>query len=1554
RAEGIGRSGGDIIYYHDVDDVKINSESSFDITANEVETIRSIGKKSISQFNLEDMEKAHNWEQKFNRELGIKSPFFRARFGDWRAYETTKITPISFSVKISSRSDAEQYLKEGLKRKTLFRGNVKNNDSGFLINIGAHIYNDTLTYANSQYSRDGNKTKYINRISLLSKIEDIVKHSVLLDTETVKKESKNPNQLFVHRLFSVAQNQYEKYLVKLTVNELISVGDTVRRAYNIDNIEISPVAVSRDLGPADTTDDINGEYLSINSISDLFAIVKRYDRSFSPKPVDHKLLNADGTPNAFYVGTESVSAENKFFNNGDALMLETDMSEQKKDVRYQDRDLYTEKEYNDFGWARANDFLSAGENANYRAKFAMLKTGQARFPKTKNGEYMIAVSDIISAYKKSSTNQLLNIDSTESPQLTPEASFDSSATKSIVTQEKPFVNRQSKKHSALDSKSNGVENVIVYAKGTIEHPIITKVLRIDLFEESEKLDKKRREIYDTGRRGLQPKIGELCRFYYGAGSLSFGEYKRDKLSHDRNNLGFNTDRETGSGKAARAKGIGRTPEGHIIYYHEEPSKMSQDTNENQTMYQYRIEEPSPGEILQDLFAENSSYNGYKEYAVSLNKYRDMLERVGDLNKEIQDIDAKIGELRSQHRQSGKGTRMDDLYQKRIRCEGKIEKLKNRMLKMEAKQLRKVIEAEERRAVASAEKRQRDKYFAQSKERREREIKRYYIDNIQKQVKAMSEQFKTNNARKRIPDELKAPISELLTAIDFSSRKSLIFGTQTEKEILLKNAVKRIQELSKLSNADGVPELDLPPRFAEEWDKVVAFVSTLAKGNSSDPPDIMILEQMEVSDLRALDRSIGDIQHAVSVANEIISKANAEPITELSEKMAKYLNERPMIEKDGALSNFLKWENTLPIYAFDRLGTVGSQLFEAFQDGFDKLVTEINEITEFTRSVYTEDEVKRWSKEVYSFDCETLDGEQRKIYLTVPQIMSFYCLSKREHAGPHFQGGGIVSENIKAGKERYINDARGVRLSDETIEQIISRLSPRQKEVADKLQSFLSNDCADWGNEISMKRYGIRMFLEYNYFPIATKESGRTIGEKATHQGAKMYEILNMSFTKPISEQANCQIIISDIFDVFAEHAGSMARYHSLALPVLDFLRVYNYSSRRYGADNTHERTNIRDSMKNAYGLGAIRYFNDFLTTISGGNWAHDASTLQSKLTKGAKVAMVGFNIRSAIQQPTAAVRALMYLGVSDMSLSLSPIGIKKARDLAMKYCPMAVWKSMGHFDIGTGRGMAEIIRNTRTVRDKSIEASMYLAEKADEYTWAYLWKACEHYISRTTSLSEGSEEYYKAVGKKLREVIYKTQVVDSPLTRSQFMSSTSELKKMTAMFASEGTVTYNMLLDAVSNDNRTKNQKRRAVAAICGIYAVQAILLAAVQSAVDGMRDDDEDEEYGDKYLEAFISNLISELNPLNKLPYIRDLISALEGYATSRTDTTLFSKLGNAVRALWRVFSDENITVYKTVYRLLDAASTATGIAVSNALRDIIALWNTVIGELYPELKIK
>ena len=281
------------------------------VTLQDVQVLRSItqdGKrKSINDFTSEDIKKAEKWALKFHKELGTKSPFFRAWFGDWRSLDATKKEGIVATVaNVTTQKSAVEYVKSRVKDRTFFRGNTVNDDTGFDINIGVKIYEDTITYANREFSRDGNFKKYIDKVSILRNVRDIVKKSVLLDTAVIEHKNKNdnPNRTFMHVFYSLLEVDGEKYLVKLSVDEINSNSGAIRRAYNVDNIKISPVAVTQVYKPADTTSDIEGDNSFNYIISDLFKIVKQYDKNFNPKSAS-KVVNDDGTPKAVYHGTNA-------------------------------------------------------------------------------------------------------------------------------------------------------------------------------------------------------------------------------------------------------------------------------------------------------------------------------------------------------------------------------------------------------------------------------------------------------------------------------------------------------------------------------------------------------------------------------------------------------------------------------------------------------------------------------------------------------------------------------------------------------------------------------------------------------------------------------------------------------------------------------------------------------------------------------------------------------------------------------------------------------------------------------------------------------------------------------------------------------------------------------------------------------------------------------------------------------------------------------------------------------------------------------------------------
>lgn len=122
---------------------------------------------------------------------------------------------------------------------------------------------------------------------------------------------------------------------------------------------------------------------------------------------------------------------------------------------------------------------------------------------------------------------------------------------------------------------------------------------------------------------------------------------------------------------------------------------------------------------------------------------------------------------------------------------------------------------------------------------------------------------------------------------------------------------------------------------------------------------------------------------------------------------------------------------------------------------------------------------------------------------------------------------------------------------------------------------------------------------------------------------------------------------------------------------------------------------------------------------------------------------------------------------------------------------------MGYFDTNIQRGVAEQIKHAETKTEKMIEWSMKGAEFGDKITFGYLWNASEFEIrDKRKDLKPGSEEFFNEVGKRLRDIIYSTQVVDSTLTRSEMMRSSDGRDKMLTAFASEPTLAYNMLQDA--------------------------------------------------------------------------------------------------------------------------------------------------------------
>lgn len=880
---------------------------------------------------------------------------------------------------------------------------------------------------------------------------------------------------------------------------------------------------------------------------------------------------------------------------------------------------------------------------------------------------------------------------------------------------------------------------------------------------------------------------------------------------------------------------------------------------------------------------------------------------------------------------------------------------------------------------------KDRNAADKARREESAAVAKYRPRIEQKVNRLNDWLLKNSDKEHIPEPLKLAVGEFLESIDFTSKRALAGGALTKKDI--QRSLRYTDRMQKLldslrgQNEGGANDLglylDIPDGFLEEMQKHINTASNIISQN----PGENVVNRMNGEQLQQLDRMLTILTRSIQNANKLKANAHFETARQAAQATVLELDRlgqaKGRTKAGEKVAGFLNWENTTPYYAFQRFGEGGKAIFEALSAGWDQMAFNTKTVMRFTEQTYKPEEVKAWSKETHTLELES--GKTAK--MTTAQMMAFYCLSKREQAVGHLLGGGMRVEDIQnSGRKGNIKQAEPFLLTQEDIIKINGSLTKRQREVADKLQKYMTQQGSEWGNRVSMERFGYRAFTEENYFPIETMDSERD--EKGVPQKENdMFRLLNMSATKSLVYKANNALVVHDIFDVFANHMTDMAKYDALALPILDAMKWYNYREKQKLENGHVLTTTVQRSIEQAYGKDANKYFTTFIKDLNGVNEGGRGEGFAKKMLSNYKVAAVAANLRVALLQPTAYARAV---GVMDPKYLVKAFAEgKSAYKEAEANSGIALWKQMGFYDTNIGRGVRDQIKNAGTWKDSTVEFLMKGAEWADRLTWGRLWNACKAEVRDKQKLT--GDALLKATAERFREVIYSTQVVDSTMTRSQAMRATGVYGAVSTAFMSEPTLSYNLLLKAYTDytaELRATGDKKEAwrnasgkIARALATYLVSATASGLVESIVDACRDDDEYATWWEKYLSALIgakykdgklsgvnpleSNLFMDVDILSKLPILKDFMSMISGYENDRMDTEWIKNLIDAYR-IWDetirletgdldeptdVTYNGNMTLYGKIYKTLKAVSQATGLPISAASREVVTLWNTIAG---------
>lgn len=859
-------------------------------------------------------------------------------------------------------------------------------------------------------------------------------------------------------------------------------------------------------------------------------------------------------------------------------------------------------------------------------------------------------------------------------------------------------------------------------------------------------------------------------------------------------------------------------------------------------------------------------------------------------------------------------------------------------------------------------------LAQYKENAEKNTR---IQRITNYAKTLIDWYETNSKDKHIHDSLKGPVKDLILAIDFSSKQLLgMDGTASDKkytptkaDISIQKSLDRLNEsIATFKGSDSIVDEMKESGVSEK----IAELLDLFKANQTIVgTERFVLNMMTSEELKRLEGIVKTVKSVVINANKFhVAHRNANAIQKGEESIAQ-LDARAKTFNDnkkrfGQNMDMLKsktyWNNLNPWYAFKNMGEAAQGIFEAFMDGDDKFITLSDNVEEFAEKAWTAKESKAWRKTYFDFEITKPDGKQVKISMNVPQIMSLYCVTKQEDAKKHilhgkddYSGKGITLTETK--KTSAVID--NIPLTEAQLNEIIGVLDDkskvgRAKEVADAIQEYMCRVGSQLGNEITMARWGIRSFGVENYFPIrVSRDTVNDSGEAPKTARTKLIALLNASFTHARNNYANNSAEIGDIFDVFSTHMSDMILYNSYALPLLDMHKWMNYKS----VDEASNENSVRRAVTKTFGEAGWDYLNKFIEDVGGTTKTDSRDNIGMKFFRKAKVAKVANKLKVVFLQFTSFIRAGAVMDNKYLLHALHHVPkIKKAQE----NCGIARRKAKGYYDTDIARSLSENIKHEKSPYDKVIDVSLWGAGAADNVTMGILWNACELEIrDKRKDLKVGSPEFNEVVGKRLREVIYRTQVVDSLLTRSSNMRSKAGLVKMYTSFASEPTLSLNLALDTIVTtqlDAREtggirksleKNGKyvRKAAAAYVVTAAVTAVMEAAFAFLYD-YDDDEREENFGWDVLKNFVLNL----SLTNKIPFVKEIWNFIQGYSSSNLSTGALEEVVKLAKEVFKLFQGD-AKMDKIIKLMLQVGSDITGIAGYNLVREFKMIYYNLFG---------
>lgn len=982
------------------------------------------------------------------------------------------------------------------------------------------------------------------------------------------------------------------------------------------------------------------------------------------------------------------------------------------------------------------------------------------------------------------------------------------------------------------------------------------------------------------------------------------------------------------------------------------------------------------------------------------KLKSEVKKANALQKELAEVNRKIKEI-----SFTKGTdrsALPSLNEKKERLAKKLNRLDSKFYgyrgydtfkTLAERKSKEAVIAEKLRSKAALRS-QAEKYrdaAAKAKavlaERTENKRRADIARDIAKRIDKIDSIAKADSKTKHIPSALRQIVRDFRAAVDTRTQN------YDERIAKVNEAVKKLEEKRSKYDVGSAEYEELSAQIekklalaetygmrgekAEKYlDGILEYYKTYGDGKSgtylvTDELTSIIegmkstvgerpLYMLSADELEIVLNATKAVQKQIATANKLFKSSKS--VSDTVNAAASQTNDRrntkavknPAIRKMlSAATDFFYYNNLKPYELFKITGS--QEMYNLYRRLQRSEGDSARLITKYADK-YRETAKKNGVKEgMFGEDTRITLDSGKTIVITRGEALTLHLTQRREQGRTHLLGEGFkpkdgIVRTVENGKVKTRSSADFITLTETDLSKFGEAAGKNLTAFGEEMQNYMSTEMSKDGNGVSMALYDVKLFGEKNYISLDVDQSKRVMAiEKSTKPG----RLENRGFTQKTVENATQGLLISSFDDVFASHATDMAAYAAFALPLNDMMRVINGKT----ADGVQLKALFGEKLSNS--------IQDFLNDVNGGIRSDNLAI--PALFRSFKAAATGNNLRVAIQQPTAIMRSLSKLNPKYYEMFFSSNSRtrrtlseqQKTKLLAEmgKYTSTWLVKELGGADINAKRSLGKEITylgfrdTTAQGRLNTItEKQFWLAEKADQLTWMYIWSACKNEAidklknrQKAHGIGYTYEDVLRMAGDRFDEVTNETQVYDSVFARSKIMRSSSYLAKLYTSFFAEPSTTLNMAYEMARKFST--GEVREAVK--IGVSLIfNSLFNIAAAAVVDAMRDDDDDQNFKEKYIEALFSNLLDNFEPMGYMPYFRDLINALKGYDVNRSDVELVSRFVTKINKLRKEIEKEP----RNDRELLESAADVSlavvdmfGIAGTNFKRDFMAIVDTV-----------